>query len=151
MYRKKAIPAVGHVQGEYRVAAWAVDRCRHQADADPSIHNASKIELNEFRRCGVTLEATYLIRLFAVFESHLRDIWARAFERDTHPIVRDLIDGCAARQGVPDDILAHAHEVRVYRNSLVHGGEAPQVILGGARQYLYTYLGGMPPEWQSSN
>lgn len=147
MYRKQAILAVGHVEAEYRVAAWAVDRCRQQADIDPSILNVPQIQLNEIRRCGFTLEATYLIRLFAVFESHLRDVWVQAFQRATHPKVQDLIDGCAARQGVPNDMLANTHQVRIYRNSLVHGGEAPRVVLGDARQYLCTFLGRMPPEW----
>jgi len=61
MYRKNAILAVGHVQAEYRVAAWAVDRCRQQAEVDPSILNLPRIGLSEIRRCS--LEAAYLIRL----------------------------------------------------------------------------------------
>ena len=129
------------------MASWAVDRCRQQAEADPSILNLPKIGLNEIRRCGLTQEATYLIRLFAVFESNLRDIWEQAFQRDTHPKAEDLIDGCAARQGVPNDMRTNDHRVRLYRNSLVHGGEATRVIIGDARKYFCTFLGRMPPEW----
>ena len=66
MYRKQAILAVGAVQAEYRVAAWAVERCRQQAEADPSILNLPRIELNEIRRCGLTRAATYFIHLITV-------------------------------------------------------------------------------------
>jgi hypothetical protein len=46
MYRKQAVRAVGHVLAEHRVAAWAVDRCRQQAEIDPSILNVPRIELS---------------------------------------------------------------------------------------------------------
>jgi len=146
-YRKQAIIAVDQVRSEYRVAAWAVARSQHDAEVDPTILHLPQIELSEIRRCSMELEASYFVRLFAVFESNLRQIWEQAMGRDTHPPVRDLLDGCAARQAVPDDILEKAHRVRIYRNSLVHGGEAARVTLGDARQYLCTFLGRMPPVW----
>jgi hypothetical protein len=54
MDRKNAIVAVGHVLAEHRVAAWAVDRCRQQAEADPSI---PKIELVKKSYCGLASAA----------------------------------------------------------------------------------------------
>src|SRR5206468_600117 len=135
-FRKQVILAIDHVQAEHRVAAWAVARSQHDAEVDPTILHLPRIELAEIRRCSLELEASYFVRLFAVFESNLREIWEQAMGRDTHPPARDLLDGCTARQAVPADILERAHQVRNYRNFLVHGGEAARVTLGDARQYL---------------
>src|SRR5947209_3661283 len=56
------------------------------------------------------LEGTYLIRLFAAFESGLRSYWATI--KDTIPPPKDLIESIAGRRGIPDDVRDDAHEVR---------------------------------------
>jgi hypothetical protein len=43
--------------------------------------------------------------------------------------------------------LAVSEFVREYRNTIVHGGDAPPVTLPEARQSLCTFFGWMPPRW----
>lgn len=93
------------------------------------------------------LEGTYLIRIFAAFESGLRNYWATI--KDTIPPARDLIESIAGRRGVPDELRDEVHEVRRYRNSLVHEGdeEMSPIALGMARGRLCTYVARLPDEW----
>ncbi len=69
----------------------------------------------DFRRFQLNLEATYLIRLFAEFESALRDAW-KSVGRDTQSRTFDLLDALASRSRVPEDVRREAHRVREYRN-----------------------------------
>lgn len=147
MRRKDVIELINQSHREYRVAAVAVARLFDAATNDPIVLRAAFLEHNDIRRCKSTLEATYLTRIFSIFEANLRDVWELSFKRDTHPKMSDLIQGCASRQSVPDDILKHAHEVREYRNSIVHGGEALYVSIDDAKIRLCTFFGRMPPEW----
>jgi hypothetical protein len=66
------------------------------------------------------LEATYLVRLFAVFEQALRDYWSKSLKRTTHPKTEDLINSIAARRRVHYQELQAVHHVRAFRNAVVH-------------------------------
>jgi hypothetical protein len=93
------------------------------------------------------LEGTYLIRLFAAFESGLRSYWATF--KDTTPPSKDLIDSIAGRRGVPDDTREDVHAVREYRNSLVHENEVETspVEIGESRSRLCTFFARLPDQW----
>lgn len=93
------------------------------------------------------LEGTYLIRLFAAFESGLRSYWES--RRPTKPPVRDLVNSVAGEHGVPDELRDQIHEIREYRNTLVHEAEqeAEPVALSAARGRLCTYFARLPDEW----
>lgn len=93
------------------------------------------------------LEGTYLIRLFAAFESGLRSYWATV--KDTAPRTTDLIDGIAARRSIPDDTRDSVHAVREYRNSLVHESDetTESVPLAKSRGRLCTFFARLPDEW----
>lgn len=94
------------------------------------------------------LEGTYLIRLYAAFESGLRSYW-ETLGRDTVPPSKDLIDSIAARRVIPDDVREEVHEVREYRNGLVHenDAEATAVEIGESRSRLCTYFARLPNDW----
>lgn len=92
------------------------------------------VGIEDVRRAAGDLEATYFIRLFAAFEGVLKEHLAK-----NHPAVRVaddasaawLIDRVAARQGPPvgTPLRARVHDVRRYRNSLVHaGGRTPAFV-----------------------
>ena len=147
MYRKDVIARIGEVERQHRAAALALARLDDEARRDPTVLGGATIDPADVRACRAGLEATYLARLFAVFESQLRDVWESAFARATHPKMTDLLDGCAARQNVPDDLLTAAHRTRECRNAVVHGGEADYVPLADARANLCAFFGRMPPEW----
>jgi uncharacterized protein len=147
MWRKQVIAAIGAVQREYRVADVATFRLAEEARRDPILLRAATIEFSDLRSCRRHLEATYLARMVAVFEAHLRDVWAVALGNATHPKMRDLLDGCAAREAVPYDLLAQAHAVRDYRNYVVHGTHAAYVSLDDSRAHLCAFFGRMPISW----
>jgi hypothetical protein len=93
------------------------------------------------------LDGTYIIRLFAEFETGLRLYWDSV--RDTNPRTRDLLDGIAALCGIPDDQWDNAHLVRDYRNSLVHEREeeVEPLPLAVARGYLCHFFSFLPWKW----
>ncbi len=147
MYRKEVIRRLVSVEVEHHAAHVAVRRMISQSQSDPTILHGPRLEPEDLRRCAAALEHTYLVRMFAVFEGYLRTIWRESYHRDTHPPVHDLIAGCASHEGVPYDYSANAHRVRLYRNAVVHDGDADVVSLADAREYLCVFFSWMPPEW----
>jgi len=103
-------------------------------------------DLNMFRG---RLEATYVIRLFAEFETGLRDYWKNGLNRDAWIAVRDMIDSLASRHRISDAVRQTVHAVRKYRNALVHEEDAESSIvsLGSARGFLCRFLGFLAPDW----
>jgi hypothetical protein len=115
---------------------------------DPSLPLAWKVFLPSFRTAASNRETTFVIRLFAVYEQGLREIWS-ASGVSTVPPVRDLIDGLAARHRIPDGHRAAAHRVREYRNAVVHGGPVANAsTLLEVRRALCRYFSFLPPTWQ---
>jgi hypothetical protein len=115
---------------EYYVVADAVRRLRDAVKANqvPVPPNTS---LRDYDAALLQLEPTYLVRLWAEFETALRS-YRRHFV------------------GNPEDnIRAFDHEVREYRNSLVHERDvmAPAVGIDEARRRLSTYLSKLPDQW----
>jgi hypothetical protein len=98
---------------------------------------------------GGNLELTYLIRLFAEFESGLRSCWERSLKRTTQPPVRDLLYAIAKARSIPHDLLDDVHEVRKLRNAFVHESDGTEVplSLAEARSRLCIFLAWLPPDW----
>jgi hypothetical protein len=98
------------------------------------------------------VESTYLIRMWAEFETALRSYRYRATaDPDDRISTRSLIDWTAGvRQGQANsaDVRDDVHEVREYRNFLVHerDDQAPPVpvAIEVARQRLNTLLHCLP-------
>ncbi|MFO0825545.1 MAG: hypothetical protein U0792_20895 [Gemmataceae bacterium] len=104
-------------------------------------------KLRDAETMSENLEGTYLIRLFAAFESGLRSYWATF--KDTTPPSKDLIDSIAGRRGIPDDTREDVHAVREYRNSLVHENESETtpIEIGESRSRLCTFFARLPDQW----
>ena len=117
----------------------ALDKGTTTLPPDTKIRDANAMSDN--------LEGTYLIRLFAAFESGLRSYWVTL--RDSKPPVTDLIDAIAARRAIPDDWRDDAHSVRKYRNQLVHesDSEVEEVGIAVARGALQRFFSRLPEEW----
>jgi hypothetical protein len=107
------------VEREYKAARVAVDHLLDSARHDSSILRG-KTELRDVRHMSGLLEGTYLIRLFAEFETGLRLFWHDVRTTSPPARTRDLLDGVASTCKIPHDELNAAHSVREYRNSLVH-------------------------------
>ena len=147
MFRKKVILTLTSVEREYRVARLAVSDLLERATNNPTILYAQGVVNSDVRACRANSEITYLVRMFAVFEEALRDVRRTMYRKNTAIKTYDLLQQCAARQGVPDHLRMDAHNVREFRNTIVHGGDAPAIPVPGARSSLCAFLGWMPPEW----
>src|SRR5262249_24435924 len=105
------------------------------------------LEHRDIIAASTNLEGTYVIRLFAEFETGARQYWGAI--RPTDPRTADLLDPLAARCGIPDTQRDNAHRVREYRNALVHEREdQPGIVpIAVARSYLCHFFSFLPSRW----
>jgi hypothetical protein len=134
------------VEREYKAMRLASDRLRDEARRDPTILR-DDLGLRDIANASERLEGTYLIRLYAEFETGLRLFWMTI--RPTKPSMQDLLDSIAGKRAIPSDPLADAHDVRVYRNSLVHerDEEVDPISIGKARSHLCRFFAFLPETW----
>ena len=113
---------------------------------DPSILKKD-LRHGEIIQASRNLEGTYVIRLFAEFETGARQYWGTRW--DTRPAAEDLLNGLAAQCGIPDTQREHAQSVRDHRNSLVHEREdKPDALpIDLARRYLCHFFSFLPSQW----
>jgi hypothetical protein len=140
------IRRIKSIERDHSSTRLALDRLLEEARRDPTILTGD-LEPQDLVKASGRLETTYLIRLFAEFETGLRLYWATI--RETEPPTQHLLNGVAARCDIPPDRLASAHAVREYRNSLVHErdeGMAP-ITIAEARGYLCRFFAFLPPTW----
>ena len=110
----------------------------HDRDLDEARLVALKQELHD----------VYFTRMFASFESSLRHFW-RMTVRDSRPSTETLLTSIAIRRGVPQDTLDAVHEVRKFRNHLIHDEheDALRFTIDEASRHLNTYLARLPLVW----
>ncbi len=95
------------------------------------------------------LEATYIIRLFAEFESGVREVWKFYYKKTRKPRMVSLLTSLAT-QRISKDQVDGVDEVRVLRNFLVHDeiNTLPVTIsLEEAKSRLCRYFSQMPRDW----
>jgi hypothetical protein len=142
------IDRVKAVEREYRAVRLAADRLRHDVDhAATALRN--DLRVRDLRAASDRLEGTYVIRLFAEFEASLRSLWRASRKKEPPSRTRDLLDGIGAQHRISNDLIADAHQVRRYRNELVHIGEAIAAVIAIAtvRSRLCRYLSFLPLWW----
>jgi len=137
------------VEREHLATRFAVDRLLNLVRQDPTalVH---ELRIHDIENASVRLEGTYIIRLFAEFETSLRMFWSASRAKGPPSRTRDLLNGVAARRRIPDDRVEGAHEVRDYRNVLVHERkeeEAAPISIGQARGHLCHFLSFLPQVW----
>jgi len=123
------------------------DRLQDEVRRAPAILKG-RVDPRDLTRAAEDLEGTYLTRMFAEFETGLRQYWETI--SDTHPKTKDLLDSLAARCRMGNDQRGNAHRVREYRNSLTHEREDEDVDpipIAEARGYLCTFFSFLPREW----
>jgi hypothetical protein len=115
----------------------------------------AKTSPRDLEAAAERVESTYLIRMWAEFETALRS-YRPHITRDSEDQIRtrNLVDWTAGvKQGraISEDVRDAVHEVRVYRNFLVHerDDQAPPaaVTIEEARRRLNTLLHCLPIEW----
>ena len=147
--RDQRIEQLDQAEREYEVIAWATRVLYDRLVANPIDLKAQGLKRKDFERAVQNLSATYLIRLFAEFETRLREAWRRAYRRSTHPRTVELLKAFAARCSVSQDWYDAANEVRKYRNALVHEEHetiAPITVATAGRS-LRRFFSRLPPDW----
>jgi hypothetical protein len=151
MNRKEAFERLDDVREEYSAAAFSIGRTLRHFDDDSSMRQSGPLEritLHSLEKCDRNLEITSLLRLFAEFEGVLRDYCANGRKRSTTPPMIDLLNGIAAYRFINADDLLGAHEIREYRNSIVHEHlQDPQFGFSTCRSRLARFLRWLPQTW----
>ena len=134
------------VEHEYLSVRVAVDRLKEVVFDNPGILGAVP-KPRDLISADENLEGTYLVRMFAEFETGIRSYWKTL--RPTRPPVEILLDSVAAKRVIPYDLVQNAHAVRDYRNQLVHDRDEPVdvVTIRDARSHLSKYLARLPTRW----
>jgi hypothetical protein len=110
--------------------------------------HVNKLELSALRALPQELHDVYFARMFACFESDLRDYW-RAIGRKTKPPTEHLLSSIAARRDIGQDIVDGVQEVREFRNHLIHEQHEVRrpITIDDAIGRLNAYLAWLPLEW----
>ena len=137
---------------EYYVVADAVRRLRDAVQTS-QVLAPPDTSLRDYDAAIHQLESTYLVRLWAEFETALRS-YRRHIVADPNDNIRAIhlinwAQGIEEGRKVDAGVRDLVHEVREYRNSLVHERDdmAPAVGIDEARRRLSMYLSKLPDHW----
>ncbi len=136
------------VEKEYNAIRFATDRLLFQARGDPNILK-STVEMGHIVNASDRLEGTYIIRLFAEFETGLK-AFLRATKTRIPGKAEKLLDRVASKVKMLDELLRNAHAIRDFRNHLVHNREEARTpfAIRKATSHLCTFFGRLPATWQ---
>ena len=155
--RQVFIDRVKGAERECYVVAAAVDHYGKAVQAGnaklPSM--PTKTSPRDLVMAAEKVESTYMIRMWAEFETALRSYRRHITgDPDDRISTSNLIDWTAGvRQGraISEDVRDDVHEVREYRNYLVHERDdldpPDGVAIDVARRRLNTLLGCLPDKW----
>jgi hypothetical protein len=147
--RQRWIERICDVEREYKAARSAMLLLAERLRADPAQAGAEEWSARDAENSSENLEATYLIRLFAEFESGLRDLWKNYFRKKRRTPMKHLLQ-LIATQAIPQNCVDDADQVRVFRNALVHEETEEPVVplsLGKAKSHLCRYFSFFPKDW----
>ena len=148
---------------EYEASRVAVARLTDQVRANANVLADEPEARSGLSRASQNLEGTYLVRVFAAFESALRSYerwWHSERVGQTRVDVSQMIDEIGARnaddvprrrkRAIGTQIRARVHQVRRSRNFWAHDDadaiEVP-MPLQRAKMCLLEYIDKMPLEW----
>ena len=145
--RHEWLSRIKAIEREYIAMRQAADYFLRVAREDPNIL-LERLKHAEIARASENLEGTYIIRIFAEFEAGARLYWAATWKKDPKRTV-DLLNGIAARCGIPTTQRNLGHRVREYRNHLVHEREreVEGLSITDARGYLCRFFSFLPHRW----
>ena len=136
------------VEREYTALLFAIQHIQAESRHNPGILPDPALQ-RDFRAAAARLQGTFIIRLFAEFETALREFWTNTRSSTPPSRTRDLLDAVGTRCGVGDERLNAAHVVREYRNALIHfrEDEIEEVGIAAARSRLCQFLSFLPVQW----
>jgi hypothetical protein len=140
---------IKRLTSNYETALRTVQTLIRLAEQQPEHLYKYDLDMKQMRAVAEQLHDIYFTRMFACFESCLRDYW-RAKIRDTKPRTEELISSIATRHEVPRYTLDVVQEVRVFRNSLIHEEHQAErrYTIDEAATHLNTYLARLPLQWR---
>ncbi len=151
MTRDEAFNMFRRLRDELDAGRFALSRVLVEWNSNPGLSLAAKangVTDTELRRCAKTLETTFVLRLFAEFEAVLRDYWEHGAGRNTEPDMRPLMDSIAQRRRMSSDHLAEAHDLRNYRNLLIHeDARAAKFDFPQSLRAVGRYMSWLPLKW----
>jgi hypothetical protein len=135
------------VEREYGVIRFGTDRLTVHVNDDPSILEGL-LRRPDIALASVRLEGTYIIRVFAEFETALQH-FRRAFHIRKPKGAEALINRVRDRGHIPQPETDLVHAVREYRNTLVHERTSPAtaVTIREATSRLCTFLSRVQRIW----
>lgn len=104
---------------EYWAARIAVGRLSAEVARDVSVLGSGPSP-RDFRSADENLEGTYLVRMFAEFETGVRAYWSTIRPRARGVSAEVLLARVGDRCGIPVNLIQDAHTVRMFRNKLLH-------------------------------
>ena len=151
MQRTEAFRRLDMVRDEFDAAKFALAQTLRALDANPNVFHAGKLQQvthGQLQACAENLQITYLVRLFAEFEAILRDYWLHGRHRRTEPRMEVLMNRLGAYCTVTYDDLHDAHEVRTYRNDVIHAHlQDPRFDFPECRSRLARFIRWLPLFW----
>jgi uncharacterized protein YutE (UPF0331/DUF86 family) len=134
------------VEREYQIAIASSDALTEALRRTPSLLTEQGLVRADLDAQIENLALTYLIRLFAEFETGLRDYWAALKNKKKNIPGRGMIDSLSSTHTIDDKTRQNVHAVRKYRNSLVHEDDfqADPVSIPEARRSLCLFFGHLP-------
>lgn len=140
--------ALKSVTRSFRAATQAVAALILIAKRHPELLPGDAPSASDLRSLLDELEDAYLVKLFAAFEGVLRQYW-NAQGRPTTPPTHALLTGIAARRRIPQDVVDWVHDIRGFRNKLVHEEHAAvePISVSEASRWLHEFLARLPEEW----
>ena len=143
------IERIRDVEKEYQVAIIAQGVLDAELEKNPSTLRRKGLARSDFDNFTNNLGTTYLIRIFAEFESGLRQYWRSISKKKTRPQVSDLIKSISSRRRIDYQEIEDVENVQNYRNKLIHDEQkgAQPVSIKEARQSLCTFFRRLPEDW----
>lgn len=138
---------VKRVEREYGAIRFATDYLLKAVNDDPSVLN-KLVHRPDINTAHSHLEGTYIIRVFAEFETALR-CFVTAFHLRKPTGTEVLINRVRDRARIPQSYAHAAHLVRLYRNALVHERttSAQPVTMRESTSSLCTFLSRLQRIW----
>jgi len=140
---------VKSVERQYFVAEKARETLEAALKAHSALLTGIGLDAADLSAFKSNLLDTYFIRLFAEFETAIKDCWKNGLNQDPRTRIMEVIDSLASRRKVLDSVRVNVHAARKWRNRLVHEDDtdATQVELPSARSSFGRFLGFLPDNW----
>ena len=132
---------VKSVEREFNAAKLAVDHLLVEVAAG-GFHFPPEVEWRDVDNASKHIERTYVVRLFSCFESVLKEYFHLRGSFVPRRNASGLIKVASKDCPISDQLLKSVHEVRRYRNSIVHGSDYPPgpITLSDSRRRVNRFI-----------